>query len=151
MLKKFVSSIAALALLAGCGASGGGSKAAAADQAQTIIKDLGMAEKLEQVDERVIQGLFFFDEGMVEDASFYIANDKSADAVGVFKTENPDAVAEYVNDYLKATKEQMKNYYPDEVFKVDNAVVESDSGRVVLIISEDIESAKSEAKKILGK
>ncbi len=151
MLKKFVSSFLALVMLAGCGSATGGSKAAAADQAQSIIKDLGLTEKLEQVDDRIIQGLFFFDEGLVDEAAFYIANDKSADAVGIFKTEDPDKVTEYVTDYLKATKEQMQNYYPDEVFKIDNAVVESGDGRVVLIISEDIEKAKSEAKKILGK
>ena len=44
----------------------------------------------------------------------------------------------------------MQNYYPDEVFKVDNAVVEDNGSLIVLIICDDLEAAKKEAGTLLG-
>ena len=123
--------------------------ASASAQAEKIVTELNLTDKLDKVEDRIIKGLFFFEEGTLKDSSVYIANDKSADVVAVFESEDTAAVKERVNSYLATAKEQMQNYYPDEVFKIDNAIVEEAGDKVVLIVTGDIENAKKVAESIL--
>lgn len=148
MFRKFVSSMAAILLLAGCG---GGSSADPTSTAEKIVKDLELTDKMDAMDDSQINGLFFFEDGVVKSSSLYLANDQSADVVGVFETDNMDAVKQAVNTYLETTKIQNQNYNPNEVFKIDNAVVDDNGKTLVLIVCDDLESAKKEAKSVLGK
>jgi hypothetical protein len=149
MFRKFASSVLVLALLAGCGSTTA-STDDCASAAAAIVENLSLGDHVEQVEDRVISGLFFFDEGTVTDAALYIANDKSADLVGVFDVTDVDSVTSKIQDYLTNLKAQMETYYPNEVFKIDNAVVMDNGSRVILIVAEDIEGAKSEASSLLG-
>ena len=149
MLKKLVSSIAAVIPLLGCG---GGEKSASGnpkDMTAEIIKDLSLTDKVSEVEDRVIPGLFFFEQDTVSESSFYAA-DKLADCVGVFRTSNPESCEKCVKTYLETRKAQLEMYAPSEVFKVDNAVLESTEDTVVMIVCDDLESAGKEAKKLLG-
>ncbi len=148
MLKKFVSSFLCVLMLFGCGSSTSAGESASA-QAEKIVSELNLTDKMDKVEDRIIKGLFFFEEGTLKDSSVYIANDKSADIVAVFESEDTAAVKERVNTYLATAKEQMQNYYPDEVFKIDNAIVEEAGDKVVLIVTGDIENAKKIADSIL--
>ena len=148
MLKKFVSSFLCMLMLFGCGSSTSAGESASA-QAVKIVTELNLTDKMDKVEDRIIKGLFFFEEGTLKDSSVYIANDKSADIVAVFESEDTAAVKERVNSYLATAKEQMQNYYPDEVFKIDNAIVEEAGDKVVLIVTGDIENAKKVAESVL--
>ena len=148
MLKKFVSSFLCVLMLFGCGSSTSAGESASA-QAEKIVSELNLTDKMDKVEDRIIKGLFFFEEGTLKDSSVYIANDKSADIVAVFESEDTAAVKERVNTYLATAKEQMQNYYPDEVFKIDNAIVEEAGDKVVLIVTGDIENAKKVAESVL--
>ena len=148
MLKKFVSSFLCVLMLFGCGSSTSAGESASA-QAEKIVSELNLTDKMDKVEDRIIKGLFFFEEGTLKDSSVYIANDKSADIVAVFESEDTAAVKERVNSYLATAKEQMQNYYPDEVFKIDNAIVEEAGDKVVLIVTGDIENAKKVAESVL--
>ena len=148
MLKKFVSSLLCVLMLVGCGASTSEGQSAAA-QAETIVSELNLSDKMDKVEDRIIKGLFFFEEGTLKDSAVYVANDKSADIVAVFKSDDTAAVMDRVNSYLATSKEQMQNYYPDEVFKVDNAIVQESGDTVILIVSNDIENARKTAESVL--
>lgn len=151
MLKKFVSSVLAVLLLVGCSATSAGSAAASASaDAESIISSLGMGDKVEKVEDRIIKGLFMFDEGTIEDAAVYVSNAKTADLVGVFQTKDTAATKEKIQNYLVTLKGQMESYAPDEVFKVDNAVIEEAGNKVIVIIADDIENAKKTAQSLLG-
>lgn len=149
MLKKFVSSILCILLLAGCGSSTSAGQAASA-QAESIVSQLNLSDKMDKVEDRIIKGLFFFEEGTLKDSSVYIANDKSADIVAVFQSDDTAAVKDKINTYLSTAKEQMQNYYPDEVFKIDNAIVQEAGDKVVLIVTNDIENARKIAESVLS-
>ena len=148
MLKKFVSSLLCVLMLVGCGSSTSEGQSAAA-QAETIVSELNLSDKMDKVEDRIIKGLFFFEEGTLKDSAVYVANDKSADIVAVFKSDDTAAVMDRVNSYLATSKEQMQNYYPDEVFKVDNAIVQESGDTVILIVSNDIENARKTAESVL--
>ena len=149
MLKKFVSSILCVLLLVGCGSSTSGGQTASA-QAESIVSQLNLSDKMDKVEDRIIKGLFFFEEGTLKDSAVYIANDKSADIVAVFQSDDTAAVKAKVDTYLATAKEQMQNYYPDEVFKIDNAIVQEAGDKVVLIVANDIENARKIAESVLA-
>lgn len=172
MLKKFVSSLLMITLLVGCGSSTPSSSTSSTTTENTtteakendsekdleqvkklasqIVDDLGLQESVVAAKDRIIPGIFFFEEGTVSASAFYLA-DKKADSVGVFKANDVEACKECVKTYLETLKAQLQTYAPDEIFKVDNAIVEEKDGLVVMIVCDDIESARQEANKILGK
>ena len=68
MLKKFVTSMLALFMLAGCSGASSSASAATADpasEAAKIVEDLNLSDHMDQVQDRIVSGLFFFDEGVV--------------------------------------------------------------------------------------
>ena len=151
MLKKFVSSILCVLLLAGCGATSAGSAVSAEKEAEQIVSELGLSDKITQMDERVVKGLFFFEEGMVEDAKLYMdSTNQSTDLVGVFKTSDPAAVKSKVNDYLTSLKETAQMYNPEEAFKIDHAIIKEASDQVVVVIAEDMEQAQKIVDSVLN-
>ena len=120
----------------------------------TVVRDGSTIETIyntnRDIDEdRIIKGLFFFEEGQLSDSSVYIANDKSADIVAVFIGDDTAAIREKVTQYLASAKEQMQNYYPDEVFKIDNAIIQEAGNQVALIVTSDIENARKVAESVI--
>ena len=150
MLRKFVSSFLAIVLMVGCSSASSASKPKdPAGLASTIIEDLGLEENVDEVQARIIPGLFFFEDDVVSASSFYAA-DKLADCVGVFTTSDPDSCKNSVQEYLASRKAQLEMYAPSEVFKVDNAVIEANENTVIMIVCENIQDAKEEAEKLLS-
>ncbi len=157
MLRRFVSSLLVLVLLSGCGAGGSSASAsstpasAAADMAAQIVEDLDLGDHMEELQTRVVQGLFFFEDGNVTDCSVYMNNNSSADVVGVFISTDLAETESKLSDYLDTQRSQMQSYYPDEVFKVDHAVLlDNGTDTVVLIVCDQLEDAKTEAETLLG-
>ena len=159
MLKKFVSSILAVMILAGCaGSSAEGtavSHEAPSVMAQKLVSELGMND-LKEVKERVMYGMFFetkkdAEDNFVTDGMVYRGEDKNADTITVFETTDTDKCLEYVEKYLETQKANSQMYSPDEVFKIDNAVLKTsaDGVIVVLVISNEIEKAETAVDELL--
>ncbi len=148
MYRKFVSSFIALALLAGCSSSG--KSVSAGSAGEKIVKELKLGDKMDKMDESATEGLFFFSDGVVTSSSLYLANDRSADAVGVFETKDVESCRRSIKDYLETTKAQNLSYNPEEVFKLDNAVVSDNGKTVIMVVCDDLESARKLVKEILG-
>ena len=145
-----IAAMLVLALLAGCGATSAGSAVSAEKEAEQIVSELGLSDKITEMDERVVKGLFFFEEGLVEDAKLYMdSTNQNPDLVGVFKTNDPDAVKKKVDDYLVTLKETTQMYNPDAVFKIDNAIVKEGADQVVVIVADDIEKANKVVESIV--
>lgn len=151
MLKKFVSSILAVILLAGCSGGSAGVQeevVPAFDASQTaseIVKDLGLTDSMQELKEKNVIRMFFAgEEDVVTDCSVYRSTDNgNSDTIGVFVTRDNAKVKEYLDAYLADIKAQTETYYPEEVFKISNAVIEEKEGVVILAICEDIEKAKT--------
>lgn len=155
MFKKFVSSLVALVLVCGCSSSSVSTASAELDikaTAKQLVSDIGLTDTMDELsNDRQVMGLFLFDTDTVSESSVYIANNQSADIIGIFKTSNVDSCKASIKTYLENQKAQMQNYYPDEVFKIDNAYLEDNGTIVILAVCKDIELAKKKADAILGK
>ena len=146
-----------LLLLTGCAS---GEKVIAdhepvSEMADELVSELGMTE-LKEVKERVLYGMFFetrkdAEDNFVTDGKVYRGEDKNADTVGVFETTDADKCIEYLEKYLETQKANSQMYSPEEVFKIDNAVLETgyDGTVVVLVISSEIEKAQTAVNEML--
>lgn len=165
MLKKFVSSILAIVLLAGCGskpaADGNDTQSAAASCAEiaaNLVNELGLSDVVTEAKSRIVYGSFFNaregDEDLpVKDAAAYLPSEKNSDTVGVFATDNAESVKAMLDEYLSAQMALSQMYSPDEVFKISNAVIDTsnDGKYVILVVCNDIEEAKAKVAEALGK
>lgn len=159
MLKKFVSSMLALLMITGCAGQGsaesGSRHEPVAAMADRLVENLGMDE-LKEVKERVMYGMFFemtkeTEDNFVTGGKVYRGEDKNADTIGVFETTDTDRCVEYLHRYLETQKANSQMYSPEEVFKIDNAVLETseDGSVVVLVISSEIEKAQTAVNELL--
>lgn len=153
MLKKFVSSVFVLLLLCGCSTQTGSAADSPARQgAEKLIRRLGMDDTMEEVKPRVVKGLFFQGEEIVSDACVYYSSlNGNKDTVGVFYTDDAETCMKYLQEYLKDQKAKTESQYPEEVFKISNAVLDENGKVVVLVVTSDIEEAKKQVKQFLGK
>ena len=158
MLRKFVSSLLVICMLAGCGGSEKETAAtekstqSAADVAADIVEDLNLKDSMEEVKSRVVKGMFFQGEDVTENACVYFSSTSgNSDTVGVFISEDTAAVTDYVHEYLEEQKAQTQTYYPEEVFKISNAIVDENGSMVILVICNNIEEAKTKVNEVLGK
>lgn len=161
MLKKFVSSLLAVLLIAGCAGGGSADETVrehkpVAEMAEGLVSTLGMESDLKEVKERVLYGMFFetrkdAEDNFVTDGKVYRGEDKNADTIGVFETTDNAKCIEYLKKYLETQKANSQMYSPEEVFKIDNAVLESskDGSVVVLVISSEIEKAQTAVNELL--
>lgn len=155
MFRKTICLIMAGMLLCGCSrlsSRGNTSQAAApADEAAELVSALNLSD-MKKVKDRIVLGMVFDgDRKAYTEGTMYRSNDKSnADTVAVFRTEDPTSCMKYVTAYLSSQKDEIETNYPTEVFKVSNAVLESNDSMVVLVICENIENARKSADAILG-
>ena len=154
MLKKFVSSVLALVLLCGCSqanTSATATTSSSADEiASTLISKLGLDANLTATKDRVIKGMIFDGEEVTSDAALYTSSDNgNADSVGVFFADDVDACKKALDSYLNTQKQNAQTYNADQVFKISNAIVESNGNEIILVVWDNIEDAKKVVQETL--
>lgn len=167
MLKKFVSSLLVVLLLVGC-SSKKGEEVTANDEettentttndvggmADSLVGKLNFASDMSEQRENTMMGMLFqMDKDTVTGGKLYLSSDKTSDTCGVFETTDANKCIEYINAYIATLKDTANNYSPEETFKIDKAIVETnaDGNIVAFVICDEIESAKNEVNALLGK
>lgn len=175
MLRKFVSSfLAVLLLLSGCSSgkqtdtaekekteesatasssSQEEKKSQAAEDAAEIVDTLGLKDSMTAVRDRVISGMFFSgDHSCFTDGAAYLSQETgNSNTVAVFETKDAEKTTEALKTYIKNQAEDTASYFPEQVTKIQNAVVESNKKKVVFIVYDDADAAKKAADEILKK
>ena len=160
MLKKFVSSFLCILLLTGCSKkvseqnlnTGSSAESNASRQAAQLVDELGMKDSMKETKARVIKGMIFDGYDIASDASLFLSTESgNSDSVGVFYTDDIDTCTKDVQAYLENQKADAQTYNADQVFKISNAVIDSNDKTVVFVVCDDIEKARKLSAQILGK
>jgi len=151
MLKKFVSSLLVVTLLSGCASKSSSTtpSASADSKASSLISKLSLTT-LTATKDRIIKGMVFNGEDVTSDAALYTSSESgNSDSVGVFYTSDVTTCKKDITDYLNTQKANAQTYNADQVFKISNAVVDDNGSVVILVVCDDIETAKKAVKDAL--
>ncbi|MDE6024387.1 MAG: DUF4358 domain-containing protein [Lachnospiraceae bacterium] len=122
---------------------------AAADK---ILSDGDFKDQLAAVDKSMALGrLYSLDESSIEAAAFYTNSNSTAEEIAIIKANSSDYVETIKAAYEKRVsdqKEACKDYLPDEMPKLESAVIYTNGNYVVLCVSNDNSKAEDIIKEL---
>lgn len=83
-------------------------------------------------------------------AAVYMPGVTCADEVAVFTSADTAALEKCVKDHVAEQRTGFADYMPEQLPKIDNAVIVTKNGAVVLVISDDAAAARTAVEKALG-
>lgn len=142
-MKRFFSVLLCLLMLclslAGCGSSA--KSLDIAQFSQSVIKDIDFGDELLLVPEKIVCDYYTLPENSVSEYAIYVsATSATASEFAVFKCKDEDALKSVKSAVEKRVAEQTEsyeNYRPDEKFRLDNALIATDSNYLVFAVSND--------------
>ena len=134
-------------LLSGCSKA---SKTVDASKLATrLATEISYQDEITTIDLDTASMIYYFDDANINQAFIYEGSGATAEEVAVFDcaTEEDAAKVETaVNERVEEQKESFRDYVPEELNKLDAAVVQKTGCYVVLSVSNDADTAK----KIIG-
>lgn len=152
MKMKHIVALAAAALMAvavfsGCSQTGGKTITAPTDEvAQKLMDSLSFEYPLNQLPEDAANRLYKLDGSILEEQAVYVGTGGAlADEVSVWRVKDEkDAktVQEAAEKRVENQKASFQDYVPEEMPKLEKAVITVDGDTVILCVSGDPEKAK---------
>lgn len=147
MNKKLLGLIAccAMATLTFVGCGGGANTVDLNTVADELLEKAGYEDELVKVEPSVVENIYFIDNDDVSDMVVYMSsNNSTPEEIALLKAKNAKSAEELetaVNGRLEELKISFENYAPNEVYKIENAVVKVDGNYILMTICPDNESA----------
>lgn len=151
MLLRLIPAALTLCLtLSACGGDSGGSQTAGAfdpDAAAQALLDSGaFTETLEEVDADVATMLYGVDAADITDCAVYTSLSAGAEEIAVLVMADETAASAAMDGLEKRVADQkaaLESYQPDEVAKLDNAILEQRGSSVLLAVCADADAARA--------
>ena len=147
-LFHIVPAVLALCLtLSACG--GGNEEAVAFDPAvtaQSLLDSGAFSDALEEVNTSVAATLYGVDEADIADGAVYMSLSAGAEEIAVLVLSDADAAAaamEGLEAHVADQRTALESYQPDEVSKLDGAILQQKGSSVLLAVCADPEAAKA--------
>ena len=147
-LFHIVPAVLALCLtLSACG--GGNEEAVAFDPAvtaQSLLDSGAFSDALEEVGTSVAATLYGVDEADIADGAVYMSLSAGAEEIAVLVLSDADAAAaamEGLEAHVADQRAALESYQPDEVSKLDGAILQQKGSSVLLAVCADPEAAKA--------
>ena len=113
--------------------------------ADRLLENVPFKDKLETMDEAIVtERLYGLEADRLESIAFYGSTGASAEEIAVIKVKDEaytEAVKEALNTRVSEQKEACRDYLPDEVTKLEKAVIVSSGSYVAFCVSEDNKKA----------
>ena len=142
MKKTWLAALLAALLLTSC--SGNTAKDVDIEAlAQEIVQTVAFDDTLEEIDDSMIPMLYDIDG--YTDAVLYKGSGATAEEVALFKMESSDdakTACEEAKAHIQSQIEAYESYMPDEVTRLEDAVVRQDGNYVSIVVSADPEAAE---------
>ena len=137
----------AVAVFSGCSQTGGKTITAPTDEvAQKLMDSLSFEYPLNQLPEDAANRLYKLDGSILEEQAVYVGTGGAlADEVSVWRVKDEkDAktVQEAAEKRVENQKASFQDYVPEEMPKLEKAVITVDGDTVILCVSGDPEKAK---------
>ena len=137
-MKKILALILVAICLTSCGESAVSSVGIDA-LSKAIVKSLDFDDDLVILDDEV--AFYIHDaEDLVKDVAVYIGTGATAEEVAVFEAKNKASMSELkeeIAEYIADKCDEYEDYVPEEVARINKAVIREDGNYLVLCINKD--------------
>ncbi len=143
-MKRILALLLVAVILTACGKSAV-SSVNVDEFAKAISQSLNFDDELMPIDREM--AFYIHDvEELVESVCVYLGSGATAEEVAVFKAKNQIAVKELkeeIAEYIEDKRKEYENYIPEEVARINKAVMVENGNLVVLCINQDNEKSRS--------
>ena len=135
-------------LLTGCGEKAPAAVSAydPAATAEALRASDAFSGALEEIDKEMIPTYYGLDEGSIQDAVAYGSLSAGAEEIVVLVLKDEDsakAAVEALKARVEAQKQALKDYQPEEVAKLDGAIVDQRGNSALLVVAADASAAQA--------
>ena len=155
-MRQMVKRIAAAGAAALCVAAAGCSKQLILEPADALaqLKDeITFTDQMTDMDSESICRFYDVDTGLVNDSSAYVGSGATAESMAVFEAVDADAagsIADALRTFTDGWIDGYSDYKPEEVPKLESAVLEQNGVYVVFCVSADNTAAKTAVQDLLN-
>lgn len=111
-----------------------------------LLESGAFAEELELIDNDIGCYIYGMEENAETETLFYMSSGATADELTIFKSADEASASELeksVSERLDYQKRSFEAYNPDEVTKLDGAVLKTSGVYVLLVVADDYDAANS--------
>ena len=113
------------------------------------------ASKMQKQTEAALNNYYYIDPATLENYAIYMADyaTGNADEIAMFQVKDADqltTVKSLINDRISDLKVRYEDYKPEEMSKIDGAVIKEKGNYIFLVISPDNDKAKEVLDELLG-
>lgn len=148
-MKKIIAIISALILSIVCLAGCGGSEIDMTAAANSLLTEVTFAEELQPTSENIALKRLGINETDVESCIAYASTNAVVDEFAVVKATNPEGVESSIRSHIDSQIQTYQSYAPDEVAKLNSAIVQVSGNYVIYVVSSDNSSAQSVVDSII--
>ena len=138
----------ALLMIMGCGKK---EEIVIDDLSSAISANVVFSEQLTQIDTKNIERRYSLNAKDYNEIKSFVGTVSVCDEYVIVKTDAPQTMADKFNEYIKDKRDIYEAYRPNEVHKLDSAVIETYNNAVVMIVTADSENALNVYKEYLKK
>lgn len=148
-MKRMLLPLLALCLcLTACGGGAAEEGYDPAAAAQALLDSGAFTQSLEALDKETACAVLYggLDTETVEECAVYVSLSAGAEEIAILKLTSDDAAQTALaalEDRVAQQREALESYQPQEVGKLDNAILEQAGTTVVLVVAEDHDLARS--------
>ena len=135
---KIFTVLTTLFLLVSCGKK---SEIINAELSREITDNVEFSEQLTQIDTINAQKRYMLSSKDYSEITAFVGTASVCDEFVIVKTTDTEGIAEDLRSYIDSKKESYKTYRPNEIYKLDNAIIEQYEDAVVMIITADSDDA----------
>lgn len=146
-ISVFLCAVSLVLLFAGCSAKE--QKPVEIDISEfsaALLESGAFAEELELIDNDIGCYIYGMEESADTETLFYMSSGATADELTIFKSADESSASELeksVSERLNYQKRSFEAYNPDEVTKLDGAVLKTSGVYVLLVVADDYDAANS--------
>lgn len=118
--------------------------------AAAMLDSSAFSDKLAPADSQIGSYLYGISETLLEDSLFYFSSGATAEELAIFKTTGADAaktVVSAIEGRIADQRLSFSDYNPDEVPKLDKAVIKTSGAYVLFFVAADNSAAEAAASK----
>ena len=155
-MRQMVKRIAAAGAAALCVVAAGCSKQLTLEPADALaqLKDeITFTDQMTDMDSESTCRFYDVDTGLVNDSSAYVGSGATAESMAVFEAVDADAagsIADALQTFTDGWIDGYSDYKPEEVPKLESAVLEQNGVYVVFCVSADNTTAKTAVQDLLN-